>query len=94
MEKICVLLRGQESVMLDETLQTLTRKRKKQCEKKKMKQAQSKGRKRPPKLEGKNEYFYFVEASNCIKAYNKWKTILGLVRTIADAKKEKTQWGK
>ena len=49
LEKVCVLLRGRESVMLEETLQELSAKQKEQRYERKKKQARSKGRKRPTK---------------------------------------------
>ena len=57
-----------------------------------MKQAQSKGKKRPPTLEGKNKYFYYVGASDCIKAHSRWKATLGLIQTTNDSQNEKTKW--
>ena len=45
LEKVQILLRGRESILLDETLQELSAKRKEQRYKRKKKQARSKGRK-------------------------------------------------
>ena len=77
-EKIQILLRGHESILLEETLQELSAKRKDQRNERKKKQARSKGRKRPPKIESKNEYFYHVGALDSIKAQNKG-ILLGLI---------------
>ena len=68
--KVRLLLQGREAILLDEQPLSLRMKRKKQREKRKEKQAQSKGRKRQPKLDGKNEYLYFIEAQDCIKSHN------------------------
>ena len=91
LEKVRLLLQGREAILLDEQPFSLRAKRRKQREKRKKKQAQSKGRKHQPKLDGKNEYLYFVEARDCIKSHNKWKTTLGLVRAVEETKAEKTK---
>ena len=64
--------------MLEETLQELSAKQKEQRYERKKKQARSKGRKRPPKIESKNEYFYHVGALDCIKAHS-LRAKLGLI---------------
>lgn len=94
LEKVRLLLQGWEAMLLDEQPLILRMKRKKQRDKRKKKQAQSKGRKHPPNLNGKNEFLYFVEAHDCIKSHNKWKNTLGLVRSIEQNKMEKTKRGK
>ena len=94
LEKVQILLRGRESVLLEETLQELSAKQKEQRYERKKKQARSKGRKRPPKIESKNEYFYHVGASDCIKAHS-WRATLGLInqngQTKQNARRKKLQ---
>ena len=56
LEKVRILLREREAIVLDTTLQDLSRKCQKQREKCREKQARSKGRKRQPVLLNKMDY--------------------------------------
>ena len=81
------MLRGHESILLQETLPKLSAKQKGQWDERKKKQARSKGRKRPPKIESKTKYFYHVGASDCIKAHS-WNATLGLINQNGQTKRK------
>ena len=76
LEKVRILLRERKAIVLDTTIQALTRKHQKQRKKCREKQAQSKGRKRQPVLSNKTNYLLHVKAKDCIKTHKRWKATL------------------
>ena len=76
LEKVRILVWECEAIVLDTTIQDLGRKFQKQREKRKEKQARSKGRKRQLVLSNKMDYLLHVEAKNCIKTHKIWKATL------------------
>ena len=82
LEKVRILLRECEAIVLDTTLQDLNRKQQKQREKCKEKQARSKGHKQQPLLSNKTDYLLHVEAKDCIKTHKRWKALCILSKRL------------
>ena len=96
-EKVRMLLRGREAIELEVTSPELSHVRQKQRETRKKKQGRSKGRKRMPEFSNQTEFLFHVEASDCIKAHNKWKTTLHSLQSKGkdqDMKTRKTRRGR
>ncbi len=95
LEKVCILLRGREDVLLERPRTREERDLRKEARKRRAKQSHSKGAKKQPEFQGKNEFLHYIEAHDYIKSHHKWKTSLNLLRTLKKTTSyEKTKRGK
>ena len=97
LEKVRILLREREAIVLDTTVQDFNRKQQKQTKKRKEKQARSKGHKRQRVLSNKTDYLLHVEAKDCIKTHKRWKATLHSIQETdskESAMTRKSRWGK
>ena len=88
LEKIHLLLMARDFVELDFTKLDLKKIHVKQRSDRKKKQAQSRGRRRQPKIHGTSAFLLHVGAVDGLKAHKKWKSML---QYINDQKGTKTK---
>ena len=90
LEKVQMLLRGREAKTITMPTLETTDKYLRERQKRRCKQAHSKGTRKPPVFTRKNEFLHYVEALDYVKAYNQWKTSFGLIQELREPKETLT----